>query len=203
MELLRDQRIKPRPRTQRVLILVVMELLRDPRAFLLYVSSNCLNPCCNGITERLKQKYENKRYLFVLILVVMELLRDLAIITPIGVFECLNPCCNGITERHEKEDTTQVSNLCLNPCCNGITERPDFDWQWKNINNVLILVVMELLRDNLTEACQKMASCLNPCCNGITERHSNLKMKEEYLVLILVVMELLRDLTHLVRVPDC
>ena len=58
----------------------------------------------------------------------------------------------------------------LNPCCNGITERLLFLTYYGEENFVLILVVMELLRDR----------CLN-------------LTKSVKFVLILVVMELLRD----------
>ena len=57
----------------------------------------------------------------------------------------------------------------LNPCCNGITERHiKHERIIKRI--VLILVVMELLRDLLLHIYFRYLHCLNPCCNGITER---------------------------------
>ena len=54
-----------------------MELLRDTLKKSLYGKENCLNPCCNGITERQLNNKNNERKILVLILVVMELLRDL------------------------------------------------------------------------------------------------------------------------------
>ena len=56
-----------------------MELLRDKKIkYEKNVEKIRLNPCCNGITERLKLNF--------------------LLLTK----KCLNPCCNGITERLEK-----------------------------------------------------------------------------------------------------
>ena len=76
----------------------------------------------------------------------MELLRDSTLPKISPRERCLNPCCNGITERLFFIIINPLINS-LNPCCNGITERLIPAKLQGSVETVLILVVMELLRD--------------------------------------------------------
>ena len=103
----------------------------------------------------------------------MELLRDKKLHEENGDKTCLNPCCNGITERHKKWYHEKIDNGVLILVVMELLRDAQETNRRLRRQSVLILVVMELLRDDIYFLCFTYLICLNPCCNGITERQKN------------------------------
>ena len=214
---LRDVKIVIIQKTDKVLILVVMEDgLRGLSGSTNNKSNNSLNPCCYGRwSQRIEElDLDNDPDYYVLILVVME---DGLRVKHYGIFgqtpHRLNPCCYGrwsqspVVELSELEETVLIlvvmedglrAPMCsaivprsLNPCCYGRWSQ-SCHWILLYSNKVLILVVME---DGLRVSFVNTESgvyCLNPCCYGRWSQRIIFGIGFALIcicVLILVVME--------------